>query len=423
MITLPIPLFEPYDRFKKLNLQTLDVELPDITGFLAAHDGAADAVASYKAVRLFLSKYSKSNSYRAQRNNIEKLLSWSICIAQKPIIALSQTDLDAFFDFCSDPPQAWISSKSEKRYTRIDGSKHHSLTTYNINSTWRPFISVVTGSYQPCGDPPESQFREHRYTATSVNLLALTCRTFFLFLATEDLIAENPMCEINRSERYVRPREDYERQTVFSALEWNYLNRAIDHLVKQNRRHERTRFIVLSIYHLHLRASDFDKYSRTLKMRDFFHDGDGASWLALSASSEDGQVISVDDEYLNIHVSRYRRYLGTESLPLACDPTPLFASHGGRAGLTPRYVNALFQEVLDVAAGYMEADGYPEDQLIGLKTGSIKWLRHTSAKLKSLSKTALQLNADLRIANAQTTEDRYYKGRNAQAYVHPSERN
>ncbi|KPZ27226.1 hypothetical protein [Pseudomonas coronafaciens] len=361
MTVLPIPLFEAHERFKKLNPQALDVELSDIRAFLANQNNGTGAIQSYLAVRLFLSRYVKLASYQAQRNNIEKLLSWSICIARKPITALCPDDLEEFFEFCSSPPQAWISLRPEKRFTKANDRKRHSQTTYVINSHWRPFVSNLEVQNLSTDGLPECESKGHQYAVVSVNLLAMTCRSFFLFLATEDLIRENPMREINRSERYVRPRDDYKRQTVFSASEWGYLNRALDRLVTQDRSHERTRFIVMSIYHLHLRASDFASCSRTLKMSDFFSDVDGAAWLPLGASRDERQIISVGDEYLSIHLPRYRRYLGVDSQLLSRDPTPLFASHRGRAGLAARYVNVLFQEVLDVAASIMVEDGRPED--------------------------------------------------------------
>jgi integrase len=418
---LPVPLFETLNRFKNLDLETFDVELPDVRDFLESHDDATGSIASYEAVRLFLSRYPNESTYISQRNNIEKLLSWAICVVRKPLTLLSPNDIEDFFNFCSAPPQSWLSLKPEKRFTRTGGRKYLSQATYVINTAWRPFISTSLQTDESSDSSPAVDSKDHIYAPVSVSALALACRTFFLFLATEDLITENPMREINRSARYVRSRENYERQTVFSALEWEYLNRAIDHLTTENHRHERTRFIVMSIYHLHLRSSDFQKFSRTLKMRDFFCDDAGRVWLALDTPSAKRQVISVNSEYLDVHLPRYRRYLGIDSVQLGCDPTPLFASHGGRAGLSVRYVNAVFHEVLDVAARCMAADGIPEDQIAGLKSGSIKWLRHTSAQLKSASTAASELNVDLRITNAQSTEDRYYKGRIITRYVHPNE--
>ncbi|WP_024777200.1 hypothetical protein [Pseudomonas corrugata] len=414
MSYLPIPFFETHSRFSKLALDTLDKEQSEVRNFLIGHDDAAITVKSYKVVHLFLSGLSAS-TYQAYRTHIEKLLSWVICIARKDITHLDMNDVHEFLEFCNDPPCHWIGSVTEKRFIRTNGGKRNSDATYVINRDWRPFVSAIEVSTDE--DNGLFETKVHQYAKASTTMLVSVCRSFFLFLQAEDLMTANPMREVDVSGLYAHSQTDYPQQSVFSSVEWRYIVKAMNSLIAHDRSHERTLFIVMSIYHLYLKSGDFSRYSRALRMSDFFPDDQGSTWLALG-NAGDYQNIRVPEEYLSIHLQRYRRYLGVDSIPLALDSAPLFATHAGRPGLATRYVNGLFQTVLMEAVSAMQADGHTENELQNLRAGSIKWLRHTSANLSAEQRSVLDLNADLRIVNIQATEDRYYKGKMKNDDVH-----
>lgn len=395
METTPIPLFENQARFKKLCFETLDAEQFEVREFLIERNETTGAIESYKAVRHFLSTLQNPRSFQHYRTQIEKLLSWSICIAAKPLAELDAYDLTEFFEFCSDPPPEWVGPPGVRRFSNAN----HRNSPPLINPAWRPFV-------YPSAEPPTA---DYFCSAASVTLLASVCRSFFQSLGAEGLISKNPMREVDRSGVYAQSQPDYQRQSVFSDVEWDYIRKAMDDLIARDHAHERTLFLVMSIYHLYLKSGDFETYSSTMKMSDFFTDQDGRTGLNLGTDQADWSWIEVPDEYVTAHLGRYRRYLGTDSIPLHLDSTPIFSTLAGRPGLRARYVNFLFSKVLEEACASMKRDGYSDVDVQNLEAGSLKWVRHTSASVSAQRISTPELHKNLRIKNVQSTEDRYYK--------------
>ncbi|WP_341523990.1 hypothetical protein AABC73_13385 [Pseudomonas sp. G.S.17] len=387
----PIPFFETQSRFNKLNLDTLENEQSQVRAFLLAQDAATDARKSYKVVRLFLSNFRNNGSYNVYRTQIEKLLSWSIYIAAKPINLLDANDVYEFFEFCNDPPTHWVSAYSHQRFTRTNGRKRGSITAYIINSDWRPFVAASADDCSSSGDTaPLADLRVHN--KTSLPQLASVCRSFFLFLGGEDLMSINPMQEIDRSGQYVQTPAADGPLGVFSPSEWLYITKAMDDLIAKDSSHERTRFVVMSAFHLLLKPGDFDKYSGTLRMSDFFYDDDDRMYLNLGVGGKGLITVQVPEDYRTIHLARYRRHVGTHLIPLARDSTPLFSTNAGRPGLSRRHVNLLFQMVLAEAAVAMADDGCSEEDIQKIKFGSIKWVRQTSINVGT-NHTPLQISS------------------------------
>jgi hypothetical protein len=216
------------------------------------------------------------------------------------------------------------------------------------------------------------------------------------------------MQETDRSGRFVQPNMDYVERSAFSLIEWEFIANAIDDLVVEDRSHERTLFIVMSAFHLYLKPGDFDKYSRTLKMADFFDDDDGQVWLNLGVSNRGLETVRVPESYIQ-HLDRYRRYLGTHSIPLSRDYSPVFSAHCGRPGLSRGHVNLLFRNVIERAAVAMERDGYPAVDIESLRSGSFKWVRNTSASVGAQTMPLADLHVDLRNVNIDVTQARYYE--------------
>jgi hypothetical protein len=405
MDALPIPFFEAQSRFETLDMASLDHELPEVRAFLLAHQSSTGAIDSYAIVRSFLYNFLDSGSYDPYRTHVEKLLSWSICIAAKPLQEFDNNDMLEFLAFCEDPPTDWISPRAHRRFNPVKDHKRGPTLTYSINPDWRPFV----GTTSELTDPNANQADELQVAyKTSLIQLISVCRSFFMFMAVEGHISTNPMQETDRSGRFVQPNMDYVERSAFSLIEWEFIANAIDDLVVEDRSHERTLFIVMSAFHLYLKPGDFDKYSRTLKMADFFDDDDGQVWLNLGVSNRGLETVRVPESYIQ-HLDRYRRYLGTHSIPLSRDYSPVFSAHCGRPGLSRGHVNLLFRNVIERAAVAMERDGYPAVDIESLRSGSFKWVRNTSASVGAQTMPLADLHVDLRNVNIDVTQARYYE--------------
>lgn len=137
MGVLPIPFFEAQSRFEKLDLDSLDHEVPEVRAFLRAQHAEARAVESYAIVRFFLLDFVDNGSYNVYRTQIEKLLSGSICIAARPLTALENSDVLDFLSFVRIRPQVGLAP------ALIEGSFQSRITSVaQLSAT----VSILIGA-------------------------------------------------------------------------------------------------------------------------------------------------------------------------------------------------------------------------------------------------------------------------------------
>jgi len=135
MPSLPQPLFESYRRFLELNFQQLSEELPVVRDYLASFPEALDAGPGYLAARGFLKSYAGNEAtFNSYRTHVERLLLWSLLVAQKPLLALRRSDAEAFMEFCLRPTASWIGPVVKSRFVRVG-------TAPSLNLAWRPSVS------------------------------------------------------------------------------------------------------------------------------------------------------------------------------------------------------------------------------------------------------------------------------------------
>lgn len=92
MPSIPQPLFESYRRFLELNFQQVTEELPSIRDYLSSFPEDHAAYQGYLAARGFLKSYAGNEAtFNSYRTHVERLLLWSLLIAQKPLLALRRS--------------------------------------------------------------------------------------------------------------------------------------------------------------------------------------------------------------------------------------------------------------------------------------------------------------------------------------------
>jgi hypothetical protein len=123
-------------------------------------------------------------------------------------------------------------------------------------------------------------------------------------------------------------------------------------------RHERTLFILSTLFAMYLRVSDVvGRQNWKRSMGDFRQDPEGNWWYhAVGKGNKVGKIV-VRDEYINLYLKRYRRFLGLPEFPEIGETTPLIKTLRGRSGLSDRQVRALLQVVFDKALESMRIEG------------------------------------------------------------------
>lgn len=174
-------------------------------------------------------------------------------------------------------------------------------------------------------------------------------------------------------------------------------------------RHERTLFILATLFAMYLRVSDLaGRKNWKPTMGDFRLDAEGNWWYHTVGKGNKAAKIAVRDVYVERYLKRYRRFLGLPELPAKDESTPLIKTLNGRAGLSDRQIRALLQAVFDKATDNMRNEGRALHELESLRCASAHWLRHTSATFDAPLRNPKDLQEDLRHSNLSTTQNTYY---------------
>ncbi|MGQ7819224.1 tyrosine-type recombinase/integrase [Metapseudomonas furukawaii] len=408
----PQPLFETFDRFHELNFLHLNGELPVVRGFL---DGCADelqAVEGYRAVRGFLKSYAGNEAtFNSYRTHVERLLLWSLLVAGKPLVELRRRDAEAFMEFCLNPPADWIGPVVKSRFLRVGGRKKLDTDSYVVNAQWRPFSHRVAKRERKIAEEAVTTLpsRPYRMSQGSVAQVFAVCGSFFQHAIDEGLTEVNPFRAVKQKSIYKQRNTLDVASRSLTQLQWSYVIETAEQMAADDPVHERTLFIVATLFSMYLRVSDLvgrDNWTPT--MGDIRRDSMGNWWFHVVGKGNKAAKISIRDDYIQNYLVRYRQHLQLSPLPSAHEKTPLISTLKGRGGLSDRHIRLLLQEVFDVTLARMAQEGWSDDEIDQLRSASLHWLRHTSATFDAPHRDMKDLQADLRHNSLSTTQNTYY---------------
>ncbi|MCC6073966.1 tyrosine-type recombinase/integrase [Pseudomonas sp. GCM10022188] len=412
MPTTPSPLFDTYDRFLELNFLQLSEELPAVRAYLADFPVESQAVEGYLAVRGFLKSYAgNETTFNSYRTHVERLLLWALLIGRKPLLELRRRDAEAFMEFCLRPPRDWIGPMVRSRFVRIGGRKKLESDSYVVNEDWRPFSMTVPKRNRALADSTQDvENRPYRMSQGSVAQVFAVCGSFFQHAIDEGLTEVNPFRAVKQKSVYKQRNTLDVSGRSLTPLQWSYVIETAERMADEDPEvHERTLFILATLFAMYLRVSDLvgrDNWEPT--MGDFRRDTTGNWWFHVVGKGNKAAKISVRDDYINIYLTRYRRHLGLPAKPSPHETHPLLATLKGRAGLSDRHLRLLLQEVFDRALARMASEGWSNDEIDHLRSASLHWLRHTSATFDAPHRDMKDLQADLRHNSLSTTQNTYY---------------
>lgn len=321
------------------------------------------------ALKFLYSYNGSSATFNSYRREIERLLQWCWRIEERAVIDLQREHIEAFIKFSIQPPQAWIGSKNVARFKDHQGARI-------ANPDWRPFVVSVSKADFRAGKVADVKDFSPSQAAIKATFTALS--SFYDYLLQEGLTEVNPVALIRQKSKFMR--RDHQPAPVrrISNLQWDYVLETAALMAEENpHEHERTLFIMNSLYAMYLRISELVADERsTPVMGDFRKDRDGNWWFHVTGKGNKSRTITVCDDMLQA-LRRYRLFLGLSPLPLTNEQTPLVPKHKGHGPVTTtRHIRLIVQTCFDHAYQRMHNDGL-QDDAEDLKAATVHWLRHT----------------------------------------------
>lgn len=411
----PQPLFDTYQAFRALigqpgqaegvvaGEESYIAERPSIDAFLASMAPEVRARSDFAHVRVFLESYSRvETTFRSYRTQVERLMLWAWLKAGKSVLELTRSDAEKFIRFCESPDPDWVSNSARKRFISKEG-------LFTPNPLWRPFAHVATKEDRKLVQ--EGQLDNAAGDALSNSSLRqafVICASFYDHLASNHTDVGNPFRAIKQKSQLFERSTEIRTTKALTKLQWDFVLETAELMANEDPyRHERTLFILVTLFSMYLRISDLVGNQRwEPKMNSFRREGNNW-WLYVNGKGNKLARVSVRTKYL-AYLMRYRRSRNLSPLPSVADDSPLLVSLSGKPGLTDRHVREIVQQVFDRALMRMQEQGFEETELDSLRRVSLHWLRHTSATFDAKHRDMKHLQSDLRHDRLSTTSDIYY---------------
>ncbi|MCP4286724.1 MAG: site-specific integrase, partial [Gammaproteobacteria bacterium] len=254
----------------------------------------------YVSTLQFLVSYGGSTAtFNAYRRELERLLQWSWHIRQTSVHHLTREDIVEFIKFTIDPPVAWIGTKNVARFIRRDGER-------TPNPAWRPFVATVSKAEFRSGTAPDR--KAYNLSQAAVRATFAVLSSFYDYLAQECLVVANPVALIRQKSKFLRQDQNQALVRRISDLQWDYVLETAELMATEDPNvHERTLFILTSLFAMYLRISELVADERSAPtMGDFKKDRDGNWWLHVTGKGNKHRTVTVSDAMLEA-LKRYRK--------------------------------------------------------------------------------------------------------------------
>ncbi len=188
----------------------------------------------------------------------------------------------------------------------------------------------------------------------------------------------NPVALIRQKSKFIRKHQNQQKIRRLSELQWQYVIRTAHRLAEMNpATHERTLFIMSTLYAMYLRISELTASDRWIpRMLDFARDNDGNWWFTTVGKGNKLRQIAVSDTMLSA-LKRWRAHLGLSALPSPADQSPLLPKSRGQGPMqSTNHIRKIVQFCFDTAAHQLQQDGLAEEADT-LTEATVHWLRHT----------------------------------------------
>lgn len=324
----------------------------------------------YWLVLNFLYSYRGSpDTFRAYRRDIERLIQWSWLVRQQSILLHRREDIEAFIEFCIQPPKHWIGLKTVNRFKLLQGQQV-------VNPDWRPFDVSISKADRRAGK--DITVDHYHVSHNTVKAIFAVLSSFYQFMYQEGAVSANPVSLIRQKSKFLRKEATAPIVRRLSDQQWLTVLKNTELLAASDPDHERTLFMMTCLYGMYLRISELAATDRWVPtMNDFFQDSEQNWWFKTVGKGNKARQIAVSSSVLNA-LKRYRQFLGMTPLPVLTDDAPLIGQlrQPQQPLCDTKRIRVLVQICFDRAAEDLSCQGLllDADQL---RAATVHWLRHT----------------------------------------------
>ncbi|WP_189658626.1 tyrosine-type recombinase/integrase [Pseudomonas amygdali] len=424
MSTQPMPIFETYEIFIDTDFSLRESSMVCVRDYIGNFPLSVEAHKGYLTARDFLRAFSDNNlTFTSYRTHVERLLLWALIIKKKPFSQLKRQDAEDYLEFCRNPPAEWIGTIVRGRFVTSDHTESTRGDPVIPNPKWRPFSLKRAKDFSgdlkaPLDNHPrdpelgvaQDAAMQYKASPSTLNQIYTICSRFFEYMVEDGTVAANPFRMIKKKSLSRGTPQEEGTNRALTPLQWDYVLETAERMaLEEPERHERTLFIVATLFAMYLRVSDIvGRPNWRPVMGDFRLDPEGNWWYHVIGKGNKAGKVAVRDEYISKYLTRYLRFIGLPALPGWNDQTPLLMTIRGRSGLSGRQVRTLLQSVFDNALARMRDEEREEHEMNSLRAASAHWLRHTSATFDAPLRSPKDLQMDLRHSSLSTTQNVYY---------------
>lgn len=324
----------------------------------------------YKRAHNFLISYRGSQgTFNSYRREIERLMQWSWLMVDKALKDIRREDIEAFIQFCQKPPVHWIGLKKAPRFIEKEGRRIP-------NPEWRPFVATLSKTSHQKGKKPDIQ--DFELSTGSVKESFAILSSFYNFLLQEEYVFMNPVALIRQKSKFIRKNQGPAKIRRLSDLQWQTVIDTARAMAEKNPRiHERTLFIMSSLYAMYLRISELTASERWIPSMNHFHrDSEGNWWFTTVGKGNKQRLIAVSNAMLTA-LMRWRKHMNLSSLPSPADNSPLLPRTKGRGPISStNYIRRIVQRCFNAAIEQLNKKGLALEAET-LTEATVHWLRHT----------------------------------------------
>lgn len=412
MTCTPQPIFESHGDFVDQDFTLGRPSIASVDQYLESFAAELKAIPGFMVVRGYLRCYADNAlTYSTYRGHVERLFLWALIIRQKPVTELKRLDAEAFLEFCKNPPANWVGPVIRNRFISEEADSLSQVSELAGNPKWKPFTLRAPKESRVLTDGGDrTQPADYHSSKGSMSNVFKIANGFYEYLVEEAFASSNPFRKVTKKGQYSSTQLESNCSRALTPLQWDYVIDTAEAMATADpKKHERTLFVLLTMFSMYLRISDIvGRANWQPTMGDFRLDADGNWWFYVVGKGNKSGKIAVRDEYVEKYLKRYRTFIGLSPLPGYQEKTPLLKTLSGRAGLSDRQVRALLQAVFDNALVRMRDEGREPYEMDSLRVASSHWLRHTSATFDAPFRNAKDLQYDLRHSNLATTQNTYY---------------
>jgi integrase len=237
---------------------------------------------------------------------------------------------------------------------------------------------VVTVSKSQHRRGVSAKVEEYELSQSALHDIFSILSSFYSFLIQEDFTEVNPLASIRQKSKFFRKSTSQGKIRRLTDRQWDYVIKTAEHLALYDpTRHERTLFIMSTLYAMYLRISELSASDRwTPTMNDFWQDHEGRWWFTTVGKGNKERQVTVSNSMLSA-LKRWRQYLNLSPLPTPGDNMVLLPKLSGRGPISSiTYLREIIQDCFDAASDQLAKDGHSLEAE-NLIEATVHWLRHT----------------------------------------------